>query len=173
MYQLPTPEIQGFMMPNELQWLYDTAKRYEAIVEVGSWKGRSTHALLSGTNGVVFAVDHFKGNPEEMQSVHGEAQEHDIHALFLENTKDFDNLVVMKMESGEAALNFEDSSVDMIFIDGSHTYENARRDIELWLPKCYGLFCGHDFEQAHIQQIANDLGITVEKIGIGSLWVAV
>ena len=38
----------------ELVWLYEMAHKMETIVEVGSYQGQSTHALLTGTKGMVF-----------------------------------------------------------------------------------------------------------------------
>ena len=55
--------ITGFMSEPELTQLYKWACECESIVEIGSWRGRSTHALLSGCKGKVYAVDHFGGNP--------------------------------------------------------------------------------------------------------------
>lgn len=40
-----------------------------------------------------------------------------------------------------------DGSLDFIFIDGDHSYEQAKNDITKWWPKVRtgGLFSGHDF----------------------------
>jgi len=39
---------------------------------------------------------------------------------------------------------------DIIFIDGDHSYEGVRRDIQMWLPHCSDtLFCCHDYTKAH------------------------
>ena len=59
------------------------------------------------------------------------------------------NVVPKKMKSVDAAKLFNDKSIDMVFIDGSHTYENVKRDIEYWLPKCKKIICGHDYVPAH------------------------
>ncbi len=52
----------------------------------------------------------------------------------------------MKMSSAEAAEMFT-TTADMVFIDGDHSYEAVKRDIELWLPKCRKLICGHDYNE--------------------------
>ena len=32
---------------------------------------------------------------------------------------------------------FKDDSVDCVFVDGDHTYVNAKLDMELWYPKLH------------------------------------
>ena len=40
-----------------------------------------------------------------------------------------------------------DGSLDLVFIDALHDYDNVRIDIERWLPKVRkgGVICGHDY----------------------------
>ncbi len=59
-YEYKDLGIQGWMSLKELNWLYQQAKKCDSILEIGSWKGRSTHALLSGCKGIVTCVDTFK-----------------------------------------------------------------------------------------------------------------
>jgi len=130
------------MDDGELLWLFNTAKDMNSIVEIGSWKGRSTHVLLSGCKGNVFAIDHFLGSVAERESNHAEAQIKDIYKEFMENVGNFRNLQVLKMDNVEAVGRFENNSVDMIFIDAGHTYEEVLADIKWWLPKAKKLFAG-------------------------------
>jgi hypothetical protein len=46
-----------------------------------------------------------------------------------------------------ASKQFEDNSVDWIYIDGDHSYEFVKADLAYWLPKIKkgGYICGHDF----------------------------
>lgn len=128
----------------DLLWLFNAAKEMDTIVEIGSWKGRSTHALLSGCKGTVYAVDHFLGSVAERDNAHAEAQTGDVYREFMENVGNFKNLKVLRMDNAEAVKQFEDNSVDMVFIDGGHTYEEVLDDIKRWLPKTKKIICGHD-----------------------------
>lgn len=169
-YDATQNNIQGWMGEDELDWLYQQAEQMLSIVEIGSWKGRSAHALLSGCPGIVICIDHFKGNPEEQETCHAEAKTVDIHEQFMQNVGHFGGLVVKKCGNEDVVDEFEDGEIDMVFIDGSHTYDNAKADIQRWLPKCRKLLCGHDYHQAFIPRIAEELNLPIQEIGIGSIW---
>lgn len=132
-----TNNIEGFMFPDELDWLYETAKGMKSIVEIGAFKGKSTHALLSGIGGqgIVYSIDPL-AYPE---------WKNDVFLEFIKNTGDFRNLCFLRLESEQAVRLFDDKSIDMVFIDGDHMYESVKRDIELWLPKTKKLISGHDY----------------------------
>ena len=52
------------------------------------------------------------------------------------------------MASVQAAELVPDSSLDLVFIDGDHSYERTKEDIEAWRPKLFGsgsILCGHDY----------------------------
>lgn len=161
--------IDGWMDNNALQWLYDRASEMQSVVEIGSWKGRSTDALLQGCPGPVFAVDHFKGSPNELGGAHSEALHHDIFPVFWTNVGHYKNLVVMRMQSDRASLFFADKSVDMVFIDGCHLYEAVMLDIISWKPKCRKLICGHDESDNSVKKALNDLHIEFKKTS-GGIW---
>jgi len=156
--------IQGWMEPIELAWLYVAANGMESIVEIGSWRGKSTHALLSGCKGTVWAVDHFRGNKE-----HTKADKKDIYKTFLKNVGHFKNLRVLKMDSSEAVKKFKDNSVDMVFIDGSHAYDDVKEDIRAWYPKAKKIICGHDF---NFPPVYNAVRESLDKIFfVETLWI--
>lgn len=137
--------ITGMMSVEELCWLYETAQKMTSIVELGSWQGRSTHALLSGCKGTVYAVDHWDpkyiGIPGLSESIIANNWK-----AFCANVKDFENLQIMKMPSVEAAESFPDASVDMVFIDADHAYGSVMADIKAWLAKTVKMIAGHDYE---------------------------
>jgi glycosyltransferase involved in cell wall biosynthesis len=155
-YDITKNTIEGWMKGADLLWLFDNAKEMESIVEIGSWKGRSTHALLSGCKGTVYAVDHFLGSNNEPEA-HAEAKTRDISQDFMKNVGNFKNLKVLKMGSAEATKQFSDNSVDMVFIDAGHTYEEVLSDIKMWLPKAKKIICGHDRSHPPVRQAVEDM----------------
>ena len=158
--------IQGWMRYEECAWLHDTAKMMSSVAEIGSWKGRSTHAILSGcTTGTVTAIDHFKGTTNE-GAVHAEAHDNDsVYKEFCKNTQQFGNLEILRTSSLEAAALMEDGQFDMVFLDGDHSYEAVKADIKAWRSKARLLLCGHDYcaEWPGVKQAVN------EEVGLVSL----
>jgi len=49
--------------------------------------------------------------------------------------------------SWEVAQEYDDVSVDAVFLDADHDYESVARDIAAWRPKLrpYGILAGHDY----------------------------
>lgn len=148
-YVQPDPPIQGWMSAAELQWLFEQARKHHCIAEIGCWCGKSTHALLSGCRGLVFAVDHFLGSASERTTTMKLADGGEVRRRFLANCGHFPNLQIFEMDSLEAAAKLPDGFFDMIFIDGEHTLPSVPSvlaDLKAWEPKLApgGLFCGHD-----------------------------
>jgi hypothetical protein len=162
-------DIQGWMSDVELGWLFVCASGVGSVVEIGSWKGRSTHALLSGCAGPVIAVDHFNGSPSEIDAAHAEAKEGKIFDEFTKNVGHFKNLTVLQMSSEQAASHFQPKSIDMVFIDGDHV-DGVRQDITLWKPVCKVLLCGHDWGQGEVKAACKELLPGVRKARVGSIW---
>ena len=71
-----------------------------------------------------------------------------IYEIFTDNMDSLKNYhVPMRTTSLEASEQFEDDSLDFVFIDASHEYEDVKRDICAWLPKVKvgGVLAGHDY----------------------------
>ena len=50
-------------------------------------------------------------------------------------------------DSESASMNYEEESLDFIFLDGGHNYETVMKDIKVWWPKLRGngIMAGHDY----------------------------
>lgn len=57
------------------------------------------------------------------------------------------NCEIIKKSSVGAIKDFENESLDFVYIDGNHTHEYALQDIRLWTPKVKvgGIVSGHDY----------------------------
>jgi len=112
------------------------------VVEIGSFQGKSTFFLgsavkLSG-NGVMFAIDHFKGNlgKEKFYRV-GRDDLSDLEQGFRNNIKraHLENTVTLLNKPNiEAVKEIQNDSVRFLFIDGDHTAAGVAKDLELF--KC-------------------------------------
>jgi len=58
------------------------------------------------------------------------------------------------MKSTEATTLYEDNSLDFVFIDGSHLYEDVLADLQAWFPKVKkgGHIAGHDFPWPNVKR---------------------
>lgn len=162
--------ICGWMTNSELTTLKELSSKVDNIVEVGSWKGRSTKVLLENCKGKVYSVDHFKGTETDGSCV--VASTCDVYGEFIQNVGSYQNLEVLRGDSIEMAKTFNGNNVDMVFIDAGHSYEECKADIEAWLPKCTKIIAGHDFgmfpgvDQAVMEKFDKDYTIKVKD----SIW---
>ncbi len=124
-----------------------------------------------GCPGKVYAVDHWLGSPTERDSSHSEVKTKDIFKEFMENVGYYSNLVVLKMDSLEAAKQFEDGGVDMVFIDGDHTEGGFGADLDAWVPKAKRLICGHDIGMTGIRRTLELHGLAdFKRLDPGQIW---
>jgi predicted O-methyltransferase YrrM len=156
-------QTDGFMHETELTYLATLASRSNCIVEVGSYKGRSTTAFCVNCPGVVFAVDKWNtaDHPEVLEQ-------------FRENTKGLTNLWPVHMDSYEASCLMQRAGIkaDIVFIDGDHTFEECRKDILAWTPllKPGAVLCGHDYAPEH-PGVREAVDRMIPKFRlIGSIW---
>jgi hypothetical protein len=158
--------IDGWCSDEELRFLRKMAFESDSIVEIGSWKGRSTKELLKACNGNVYAVDNWLGSKEWATEVGVFIQ--DVYNEFMKNVGHFPNLVVLKGDSLEMVKTFNGDKVDMVYIDAGHTYEECKADIEAWLPKCNKFICGHDYVYPDVKKAVDEKFKDIELID--SIW---
>ena len=120
-----------------------------SFVELGAWLGKSSAYLCDNAHGInVTIVDTWKGSPNELTTTHKLATEQNIYNLFVENMGDR-KYKAIKATSKAASKKFANESLDVVFIDLTHTYEAVKEDIKLWLPKVKkgGFIAGDDYHE--------------------------
>ncbi|MEZ6127140.1 MAG: class I SAM-dependent methyltransferase [Planctomycetaceae bacterium] len=118
--------------------------------EVGVFRGNTSEALLRELPELsLWMVDPWR--PFVGQSVFDADQQPDfdrsLAAAMVWTDFAKDRRYVLREASPEAASRFADQSLDFVFIDGNHLYENVCADIQAWWPKVRigGLLTGHDY----------------------------
>jgi glycosyltransferase involved in cell wall biosynthesis len=144
-FEYAAPEIEGWMTFPELLWLYELGKKMDRIAEIGSWKGRSTDALLKSGHAQVYAIDTWLGSTDAKDETNWRAKQEDIFETFKKNVGYYPNLNINRELSLEAVKDYEDGFFDAIFVDANHTYEEVKADILAWLPKAKKIISGHDY----------------------------
>lgn len=134
MYDL---NIDGFMEKSELiqieKWAEEVPKN-GVIVEVGSYKGRSSYAWAKSCDPsvTVYCFDKFDN---------GQEQE------FINNTKNIPNIIPFKATVPYRMNGWILQPIDIFFLDGAHKNPDDIGAINYFLPliKKGGLICGHDY----------------------------
>lgn len=104
------------------------------FVELGTHFGTSYFSFCQAVkvhqlNTQCFAVDTWQG--DEHAGIYGEEVFQKVTAHAAEHYAEFSKLLRMKFD--EALSYFSDNSIDLLHIDGFHTYEAVKHDFETWL----------------------------------------
>jgi predicted O-methyltransferase YrrM len=137
--------IEGWISDIEGYVLYRLARDGEgsgAIVEIGSWMGRSTAWLAAGSAArsrePVHAVDTFDGGPalkaKDFAVLQEQGTTYHAFAENLERAGVFDHVEPVIADSRAAAAQWDGRPVRLLFIDGDHSYEAVKADLAAWLP---------------------------------------
>lgn len=132
-------------------WIVD-ALRPRALVELGTWHGMSYLAFCQAIAALdletrALAVDTWAGDHQagliETEALASLRQVHDP------KYRHFSTLVQSTFDDALATV--PDGSVDLLHIDGLHTYAAVRHDFETWLPKLSdrAVVLFHDTQERH------------------------
>lgn len=116
-------------------WIVDIL-RPSSIVELGTYRGASYFAFCQAVaklelSTACYAVDTWKGDEHAGffgESVYAQV-EHQNDRMY----SSFSRLVRSSFD--DACNQFSDGSIDLLHIDGLHTYDAVRHDFEMWQPK--------------------------------------
>lgn len=143
-------KIPGYLINMQIPLMHCIANNIKGkLVEVGCWKGRTTLCLCLASkeeNLNIYCVDTFLGSAEHQEELKGATTLNE----FIDNISSFgflDRIIIQQGYSIEISKLHKDLSIDVVFIDASHDYENVKNDIETWYPKLKvgGYMIGHDY----------------------------
>lgn len=135
----------------DLYYLFYYSKRIPdegTYLEIGSFLGGSLLCVYEGTKASGSSVNFIAIEPAVTEEL-------------LRNTEAIPHFRPIKSKSDIAKNQIENNSVDLLFIDGEHSYEQCKKDIENYWPKLKkgGFLLGHDYrrEQPGVIRAVNEI----------------
>jgi len=141
-------------------WIIEQLKP-RIFVELGTYYGLSYFSfcqsvLANGFSTKCYAIDTWQGDEHggfygEEVFARTEARNRRLYHTFSQ---------LLRMPFDDALTYFSDGTIDLLHIDGLHTYEAARHDFETWLPKLSyrGVILFHD------------INVRERSFGVWRLW---
>ena len=134
---------------DHLPFAYDlvTAIRPQVVVELGVYNGLSFFTFCQAMvendiDGVAYGIDCWEG--DEHTEAYDDSIFKDVQHHAREHYRGITYL--LRMYFNEALRHFEPDSIDLLHIDGLHTYEAVKEDFDNWYPRVKpgGIILFHD-----------------------------
>ena len=161
--------IKGFLAHEEGIFLYELTKKYclkNFAVEVGSYCGKSACYIgqaCKENKTYLMTIDHHRGSEEQQygeeyfdpDEYNYDKEIVDTLPTLLKNIQkfQFEEVILPVVNSSELASKEIQNNIDLVFIDGSHTFESARKDYVSWKNKIRigGILAIHDVYDSEVE----------------------
>ena len=134
-------------------------KNIDIAVEVGVWRGEYSNLIANALlpkkfYGVDPYIQYEEYEDQPSAEYSDQASLDRLYSAVDNFYKKLPNAELLRMTGNEAAEQFEDNSIDFVYIDGAHTYEFVNGDIKAWYPKIKsgGIISGHDYTEGNPQK---------------------
>lgn len=124
------------------------------FVEIGTYHGKSA-ALMgmlirnSGKDITFDTIDMFEPGGDPTTDIQQDTEQ--IARANLSTLQDYVNII--KNDSISASEQYDDNSLDYVFIDACHKYSHVKADLNAWYPKVKpnGFIAGHDIDRPGVE----------------------
>ena len=138
---------------NRLMMINALIPEYATIAEIGVFKGHFALELLKRNPKHLYLIDCWTQGPMVSGDQDGNNVERvpDCEQLYnnlKEQLKFYPNVLMHRQYSTDFLPLLKDNTLDVVYIDGDHSYEGVKKDLEFSYPKVkkYGWIMGHDYE---------------------------
>lgn len=128
-------------------------------IEIGTAEGYTTKYLLSTIpNLKLYGIDPYIS----FQDISGVFVDYDTNGVFENFTKMTseykDRYFHFRKTSDEAVNYFDDETIDFVFVDGLHVYDQVLKDCQNYYSRVKkgGLFCGHDWSMNDVKKAVTE-----------------
>jgi hypothetical protein len=145
--------LEGMLNVREAAWLFQAGRTAREIVEIGSYRGKSLclmgrGAIAAGhaTTTRITAIDpHIVGKDNPRFDFH--AKDRDTLLAQARGCGVDGMLREMVMTSRDAIAHWDGRPIDLLWVDGDHSYEAAKFDLEAWgkFVRKGGTIAAHDY----------------------------
>lgn len=142
-------DLYGLIFVEESAWLYNAARGCKRIVEIGSFRGKSAVILAKGSadvGGQLVCIDpHI--NATGMEKTKFSKDDHDAFLSTVQKHGVADRITKLVATSAEALAAYDGVPIDLLWIDGDHSYEGVKFDLAAWKKhvRVGGTIAAHDY----------------------------
>jgi predicted O-methyltransferase YrrM len=164
------PPYTGWNKSTTRETIYDLFKifGYKIGAEIGVKRGENAIQIFKRVPSVkLYLIDPWNKYSRSMTEQRAES----YYQTALKQLKPY-NTVFMRKTSMQAVKEFKDGSLDFIYIDGMHDFDNVICDLVHWAPKVRkgGIVSGHDYLSNAVCGVARAVDAYVQAHGITHLY---
>ena len=171
MNNLPSPKDlikTGAQFAYPIQWrrwevinIFITQFNWKIGVEIGVNEGENIFEIAKNNSKLkIYGVDPYKIQKENIlyNEEYNDESLSIIKRKILKESLKYPNLKIIIDRSDNASKQFDKESIDFVFIDGDHSYESVKTDINCWTPIVQedGLIMGHDYNWGDVARAVGE-----------------
>ena len=149
----------------------------KTMIEIGSFVGEST-VMFAKSFKEVIAIDPFLEGYDEKDPTSHLFDFKNVYQTYLDRTGDHQNIRTIVSTSIDALADLKGNLYDFVYIDGLHTYDGVKTDIQNYLPliKPGGVIGGHDYTNkiphlVGVYNAVNEMFGKPDKVFADNSWI--
>ena len=154
----PIPMLKQLSQREELLVLLNQLKLHGEIAELGVHRGEFSENILAiWKHGRLHMIDAWEKIDHYLYDRNDDMNQ----AINRVSKYGSDRYKIVRNYTTHAAFLYPDNYFDFLYLDATHTYFEARRDIQMWWPKLKrgGIFSGDDYVNGNVKAAGYRFGV--------------